>query len=204
MSQRNPMNERYQSEERKGATRKSAAAAKPATKAAASVRIQGAKPEKPKGFFARLAAGGNQQQAAKRTSTQHRALLENPVDNPEFVKWRRVWMGCLILAVLLTVGSFIAMQAAPEDFFLSYGLLGCGYAFLIAGLVVDFTKVKKARRASLPASAAGKSKAATAARKAAHREELARRAAEKEREASGAEEAPVKPTGGFLSKLFRK
>ena len=40
MTQRNPMNERYQSEDRKGATRKSAASAKPVSKAASSVRIE--------------------------------------------------------------------------------------------------------------------------------------------------------------------
>ena len=40
MSTRNPMNERYQSEERRGVTKKSAASAKPKTKAAASVYIK--------------------------------------------------------------------------------------------------------------------------------------------------------------------
>ena len=40
MSQRNPMNERYQSEEHTGVSRKSAASAKPKAKAAASVIVQ--------------------------------------------------------------------------------------------------------------------------------------------------------------------
>ena len=40
MSQRNPMNERYQSEDHQGKTRKSAASAKPKSKAAASVVVQ--------------------------------------------------------------------------------------------------------------------------------------------------------------------
>lgn len=43
MSQRNPMNERYTSEERTGTTRKSAASAKPKAKAAASVTVKSAK-----------------------------------------------------------------------------------------------------------------------------------------------------------------
>ena len=43
MSQRNPMNERYTSEERTGVTRKSAASAKPKSKAAASVTVKSAK-----------------------------------------------------------------------------------------------------------------------------------------------------------------
>ena len=40
MSQRNPMNDRYTTDEHQGKTRKSAAAMKPKTKAAASVRVQ--------------------------------------------------------------------------------------------------------------------------------------------------------------------
>ena len=40
MSQRNPMNDRYQTDEHRGQTRKSAATMKPKTKAASSVRIQ--------------------------------------------------------------------------------------------------------------------------------------------------------------------
>ena len=39
MSQRNPMNERYQSDKRQGTTRKSAASAKPKSKAASSVTV---------------------------------------------------------------------------------------------------------------------------------------------------------------------
>ena len=65
MSQRNPLNDRYQNaDDRKGTTRKSAASAKPATKAASSVRIEG-KVEEPKGLFARASAQANKTQAMK-------------------------------------------------------------------------------------------------------------------------------------------
>ena len=40
MTQRNPMNERYQDEDRKGHSRKSAASAKPKTSAAGTITIQ--------------------------------------------------------------------------------------------------------------------------------------------------------------------
>ena len=56
MSQRNPMNERYTSDQKHGATRKSAASAKPVSKAASSVRTTSSKPEK-KGLF-----GGSKKQ----------------------------------------------------------------------------------------------------------------------------------------------
>ena len=52
MSQRNPMNERYTGDHKGGSTRKSAASAKPVTKAASSVRMASDKPEK-KGLFAK-------------------------------------------------------------------------------------------------------------------------------------------------------
>ena len=49
MSQRNPMNERYTNDKRANVSRKSAASAKPKTKAAASVTITGSsKPAKDK------------------------------------------------------------------------------------------------------------------------------------------------------------
>ncbi len=50
MSQRNPMNERYTTNKPQGVTRKSAASAKPVSKAASSVRTASSKPEK-KGLF---------------------------------------------------------------------------------------------------------------------------------------------------------
>ncbi len=50
MSQRNPMNERYTTNKPQGKTRKSAASAKPVSKAASSVRTASSKPEK-KGLF---------------------------------------------------------------------------------------------------------------------------------------------------------
>lgn len=55
MSQRNPLNERYTTDKPHGSTRKSAASAKPVSKAGASVRTASAKPEK-KGLF-----GGSKQ-----------------------------------------------------------------------------------------------------------------------------------------------
>ena len=52
MSQRNPMNERYTGDHKGGSTRKSAASAKPVSRAASSVRLESDKPKK-KGLFAK-------------------------------------------------------------------------------------------------------------------------------------------------------
>ncbi len=65
MSQRNPMNERYTSDQKRGATRKSAASAKPVSKAAPPVRIIFAKPEK-KGLFGGSRTGASSPEKLRR------------------------------------------------------------------------------------------------------------------------------------------
>lgn len=60
MSRRNPMNERYQSDEKTtGKTRKSAASAKPVMKAASSVYIQDPNNKQKEGFLQRMFGGGD-------------------------------------------------------------------------------------------------------------------------------------------------
>lgn len=177
MTQRNPMNERYQNtgEKKPGKTRKSAASAKPTTKAASSVHIEGKAP-KPKGRFAR--AQRQAQQPKKSNSSQDRYFQP---DTPEYRKWRRIWWGLIIVALAFTSLSFFATglfaSRAPM-----YAMLGVGYAALIAAIIIDVTKVRKIRNAA--ASSGSKSKVSKKQRKA----EEARRAEEAAR-AKEAEEA---------------
>ena len=73
MSQRNPLNERYQNaDERKGTTRKSAASAKPATKAASSVRTQSSKQPEQKGILGRAKTQANKSQNSKAATQKQR------------------------------------------------------------------------------------------------------------------------------------
>ncbi len=59
MSQRNPLNERNQNDTKAGKTRKSAASAKPVTKAASSVYIADPNNKPKEGFLSRLMGGGS-------------------------------------------------------------------------------------------------------------------------------------------------
>ncbi len=75
MSQRNPMNERYSTNQPQGKTRKSAAAAKPVTKAASSVRMESDASEK-KGFFSRFTSNTNSTTSDKNSNTSPEAAKE--------------------------------------------------------------------------------------------------------------------------------
>lgn len=157
MSQRNPLNERYQnSEEKTGKTRKSAASAKPATKAASSVYIQG-KVEEPKGIMAQAQKRANKTQTVKNSKKQAaskdtverrrdqalRAKYYNP-DTPEYKKYKRVWWGMLAGAILCTAISFWASgQESLAQ--LTYVLIGISYVLLIVAILFDFMYLRKLR-----------------------------------------------------------
>ncbi len=157
MSQRNPLNDRYQNaDDRKGTTRKSAASAKPATKAASSVRIEG-KVEEPKGLFARASAQANKTQAMKNSRAKQndkarverrkeqaiRAKYYTP-DTPEYKKWKRVWWGMLGGALVTTALSFW-MSSQEQFLHYSYILIGLSYFLLIMAIVFDFGYLRKLR-----------------------------------------------------------
>ena len=136
MTQRNPMNERYQSEDRKGATRKSAASAKPVSKAASSVRIESTKktPQQKK--------AERKQQRAK--DTERDRQFYNP-PTAEYKRLRKIWWVCLILAIILTVVSFAGNNLGmPAP--IMYVTLALAYVFIIAALYIDMGKCRKARQ----------------------------------------------------------
>lgn len=93
MSQRNPMNERYTSEERTGTTRKSPASAKPKAKAAASVTVKSAKktPEQRKA----------EEKAARKAAAAKQREVERKYykpDTPRYKRLRLIWWILLIAA----------------------------------------------------------------------------------------------------------
>lgn len=77
MSQRNPMNERYTADKKAGVTRKSAASAKPVSKAGGSVRTASAKPEK-KGLFGGSKKSEPAPKAAPKKAQQKAAKSQEP------------------------------------------------------------------------------------------------------------------------------
>ena len=189
MSQRNPMNDRYTREDL-GKTRKSAASAKPATKAAASVRIEGDRKKQPKqsgikGWLQNKTEKSAQQKAdEKRANATTSSGMFEP-DTPEYKKWRKTWWFVLILALIFTVLSFVIQGFIPaEQMQLSYTLLGMGYILLFVAIWIDIFKVRKLRKEFVKQMADSNSKATKRARKEMEaREAAAQAAAEAKREA---------------------
>ncbi|MFR8783746.1 hypothetical protein [Slackia sp.] len=136
MSQRNPMNDRYQSDV-KGQTKKSAASMKPKSKAAASVYI------KPSGHTPQEKKAIKKQQRAKQAELDR--MFYNP-PTERYKKLRRIWWFCLIAAIALTVLGMVLPNLFPGAVWASWGCIIPAYAFIIAAVWLDFSKIRKVRR----------------------------------------------------------
>lgn len=136
MSQRNPMNDRYQTDEHQGQTRKSAAAMKPKSKAATSVHMQSTQKTK------------QQKKAEQKAARTKQTSVDRQYYNPptaQYKKLRKIWWGLLIAAIALTALSFAGRPFLPEV--AVYIALGLAYACIIGALYVDFSRIRKVRRA---------------------------------------------------------
>ena len=213
MTTRNPMNERYQNaDDRAGKTRKSAASAKPVSKAASSVHVQGRPTEEPKGLWARATKQANKsaavkesrkkaaskQQVERRREQALRSKYYNP-DTPEYKKWRRIWWGMLIGAIASTAISFFFStregMTTP-----TYVFIALSYLLLILAIVLDFTYIRRLRNEYQDQMIAEeKSKKNSARRKEAAAEE--RRLA---KEAEAAEQEPEEDRKLFSGLFTRK
>jgi len=136
VSQRNPMNDRYQSDV-KGQTKKSAASMKPKSKAAASVYI------KPSGHTPQEKKAIKKQQRAKQAELDR--MFYNP-PTERYKKLRRIWWFCLIAAIVLTVLGMVLPNLFPGAVWASWGCIIPAYAFIIAAVWLDFSKIRKVRR----------------------------------------------------------
>lgn len=220
MAQRNPLNERYQQREG-GKTRKSAASAKPVTKAASSVYIKDPNAKPKKSFLdrfkkndepekkvsksqAKKAAAAQPKKGGKWTlddmaGTEEAESTEGLSDatkkaarkkylNPgtkEYKKWRTLWwivIGCGIVSLIPPV---MVPQYFVDNDSLSMIFFGLGYAFLIAAVAIDAIKIRPLRKAARGGSIKGdKSKEATAARKQAKKEAIAKEEAKAAKKAA--------------------
>lgn len=193
MTQRNFMNERYQGDERKGTTRRSAASAKPKTKAAASVHVQSA------------TKTPQQKKAEAKARRKEERARQNELDrkyyNPptkEYKNLRRAWWVVLIAAVVMVALSWFARSWEPA--WISYVTLGLSYLLIILAFYIDFSKIRKCRRKYQAEMEARHTKEDRAAEKKA---KAAARAAEKQKEdaaAKVAEEQIEKPKRGLFGK----
>ncbi|WP_417144086.1 hypothetical protein [Raoultibacter massiliensis] len=181
MSQRNPMNDRYTTDDRKGQTRKSAAKMKPKTKAASTVHVQSTTKTK------------QQKKAEQKAARQKQSQVDRKYYNPptqEYKKLRRLWWILLVAAIAMTAFSWFARSLFPNNEMVSFVALGMAYVLIIAALYVDFSKIRKVRRAYQEEMESKKTKEVRAAEKQA--KAAAQAKAEKSKDETPAVEAPKK------------
>ena len=199
MTQRNPLNDRYNNadEKRTGKTRKSSASAKPKAQRAATVRDPAPKTKKQKKEEARE----RERKAAEKASVA-RSLFE---DTPTYKRLRRFWWIALGVAIACTAASFAIQTYAKEIGGLAMALMVIAYSSIIFAFYLDFGKIRKERKLYNASVISSKSKEARREQKKIRAEQRAqeKEAAEKF-EAAQAEEAQ-KESGvkGFINR-FRK
>ncbi len=123
-----------------GHTRKSAASAKPKSKAAASVTIKKSTktPEQKK-------AAQKQARAEARAERKRIDRMYYNPDTERYKKLRRLWWGSLIGAVVSTAISWVTRNMEPTGISMFFMLLA--YALIIAAFYLDFSKIRKERQA---------------------------------------------------------
>ena len=139
MTQRNPMNDRYQGDVKLGKTRKSAASAKPKNKAASSVILKAPKKteeEKRKEEKAKRREAANEQRRIDRK-------YYTP-DTPRYKKLRRTWWIFLAIAGACTVGAWFTRELPTN--WVSIGMIIAAYVFIILAFWIEFSKVRKERK----------------------------------------------------------
>lgn len=133
------MNDRYQ-EEHRGVTRKSAASAKPKSKAAASVVIKSDK----KSPQERKAARKAERKRAQQRQRELDAKYYKP-DTPRYKKLRIAWVVCIALGVVALIVSFGFRDVLPME--AGVAVMIAAYVFIIAAFYIDFSPIKKERAA---------------------------------------------------------
>ncbi|WP_206214548.1 hypothetical protein [Adlercreutzia sp. ZJ242] len=140
MTQRNPMNERYTSDERPGKTRKSAASAKPKTQAAASVIVKTTEktPQQKKA----------ERKAERKKAQAEQRALDRKYYKPDTKRYKTLrlwWWVTLIGAIACTAVSFLGRELMPDA--VALGVLFAAYALIIIAFYIDMSPIRKERRA---------------------------------------------------------
>ena len=137
MTQRNPMNDRYQSDTPKGQTKRSASSLKPKTKAASSVYIR-SNEKTPQ-----------EKKAIRKEQRQRQRELDARYYNPpteEYKKFRRMWWVFLLAAIALTALAMIIPNILTDNTSLTWVFLIPAYACIFIALWIDFSKIRKVRQ----------------------------------------------------------
>lgn len=160
MSQRNPMNERYQ-ERTGGSTRKSAASAKPATRAASSVYISSGKPAPKKSSWkqtwdkilgreqhltSKQQKAADAAEARKQAEKQRRKEMQNfKPQSPEYKKYSTLRILFYVLGFALVLPNVIWSGYFSENWGLAGFLLILAWGCILAAIITDVRKLKPLR-----------------------------------------------------------
>ena len=162
MSTRNPMNKRSQAQqqgEMTGFTRKSAASAKPARAAAASVRVVPASAKEKRKQAERGESLAGLSREEKRVRKRELRLKEDRIytasnellkSEPDYGKHRRVFWGLLVLGVIASVFVWIVLLGLPAGSTelstpIQIGGLVVAYVCIIAAFIYDLVKIRPLR-----------------------------------------------------------
>lgn len=138
MSQRNPMNERYTSEER---TRHNAQVGR-LGQAQGQGRRLGHREIGEEDARAAQGRGEGRRKAAAAKQREVERKYYKP-DTPRYKRLRLIWWILLIAAIGCTTLSFVGQQSLPPQ--VAVVTLILAYVFIIAAFVLDFWKIKKER-----------------------------------------------------------
>jgi len=125
MGRRSAQNPRYQKGKEIGTTRKSASSAKPKRSAGDSGPGKGkSEPAKKSRFFQPL-----------------------PIpDTAEFKRWRKIWLGLLIAAVIFSVGAWATQSGRFQVEYVGTFSLFAAYACIFGAVYIDVTKIRRMRK----------------------------------------------------------
>ncbi len=120
MARRSAQNPRYQRDAKIGSTRRSAASAKPKRESGTSG-----------------GSGGKKSSSASKS----KARVPFEPDTPEFKRWRKIWLGLLVAAIVFSVGAWYGKETPA-------GTLGLVFAYstLFSALYIDLTKIRRMRK----------------------------------------------------------
>ena len=199
MTQRNPMNDRYNTDEKRlGKTRKSSASAKPKAARAATVRDPAPKSKKQKKEEAK---------ERERKAAQKAGAIEGRFEETEgYKRLRRYWWIALVGAILCTAASFF-FQTNEVLKVASMPIMILAYVLIIVAFYIDLGKIRKERKIYTASVVSNRSKEARKEQKRmrAEQREQEREAAEKLEAAKAEEESKAAARGkGLLGRFFNK
>ncbi len=154
MTQRNPMNERYQTDDHQGKTRKSASQAKPVSKAASTTRDPAPKTKKQK--------REEERERVRKEEEKARQIGMNSAALPavQYRMYRRWYWVALVGAGVSAVLSFVLAGMGETMAEISTTLLILAYLLIFIALYIDISKVRKLRKGTAENVPRGKSKEA--------------------------------------------